>query len=126
MRFKEILTYIDSYNINNEINENRIITEDNKINNIFTTNRINKYNKISEDANESVKKIKIEESSLNLFQNEIKNALCDILKEDLFDDTFYYLYKLYIIPYFDEIKKLLRKGSIPDEKPLIRYIYIKC
>jgi hypothetical protein len=120
MRFKEILTYIDSYYINNEINENRIITEDNKINSIFTTNRINKYNKISEDANESVKKIKIEESSLNLFQNEIKNALCDILKDDLFDDMFYYLYKLYIIPYFDEIKKLLRKGSIPDEKPLIR------
>lgn len=119
MRFKEILTYIDSYHINNEINENQIITDDNKINSIFTTNRINKYKKISEDANESVGKIK-EESSLNLFQNEIKNALCDILKDDLFDDMFYYLYTLYIVPYFDEIKKLLRKGAIPGEKPLIR------
>lgn len=120
MRFKEILTYIESYNVNNEINENRIITEDNKIDNIFTVNRINKYKKISNDANESVKKIKIEESSLNLFQNEIKNALSDILKDDLFDEMFYYLYKLYMIPYFDNIKKVLRKGTIPDEKPLIR------
>ena len=119
MRFKEILTYIDSYHISNEINENRIITDDNKINSIFTTNRINKYKKISEDANESVGKIK-EDSSLNLFQNEIKNALCDILKDDLFDDMFYYLYTLYIVPYFDEIKILLRKGAIPGEKPLIR------
>ena len=120
MRFKEVLTYIDSYHINNEINENRIITEDdNKINSIFSTNRINKYKKISEDANESVGKIK-EESSLNLFQNEIKNALCEILKDDLFDDMFYYLYKLYIVPYFDEIKNLLRKGAIPGEKPPIR------
>ena len=119
MRFKEILTYIDSYTANNEINANRIITEENKINDIFTPNRISKYNKISEDANESVKKIK-EESSLNLFQNEIKNALCDILKDNLFDDLFYYLYILYIIPCFDNIKKLLRKGAIPNEKPSIR------
>lgn len=119
MRFKEILTYIESYNINNE-NKNIIITEDNKIYNIFTQERIKKYRQISDACNENVKKIKIEESSYNLFENEIKNALNDIMKENLFDDIFYYLYELYVLPYFGEIKKILEKGSFPDNKPLIR------
>ena len=123
MRFKEILTYIESYYINNkkdnQIIENRIIEEDN-LNSLFTEERIKKYKKVSEDADENAKKIKIEESSLFLFQNEIKNALNEIMKEDLFDDIFYYLYNLYVVKYFEEIKQILQNGSIPTEKPIIR------
>ena len=123
MRFKEICTYIDSYSINNNTNnknENKIITEKNKINNIFDQEKINKYKKISEAADENVKKIKIDNPSLFLFQSEIKNALSDILKEDLFDDIFLTLYKIYVIPYFEEIKTKLKEGSNPKQKPLIR------
>ena len=138
MRFKEILTYIESFsNLNNKNenkneneNENKIIIleEDkindisniNHINNLFTDERIKKYREISESADENVKKIKIEESSLFLFQNELKSALSNILKEDLFDDIFYYLYKLYVVPYFEEFKKIIKQGSIPTEKPLVR------
>lgn len=132
MRFKEILTYIESFhNLNNQKedeneNENKIILEEDKIsnidnlNNLFTEARIKKYKEVSERADENVKKIKIEDSSLFLFQNELKTALSDILKEDLFDDIFYYLYKLYVIPYYEEFKKVLKEGSIPTEKPLVR------
>ena len=55
----------------------------NNINNLFTEERIKKYKEVSERADENAKKIKIEESSLFLFQNELKTALSDILKEDL-------------------------------------------
>ncbi len=123
MRFKEILTYIESYNINkkdNKIIENKILEEQDKLDIIFTEERIAKYKKVSEAADENVKKIKIEESSLFLFQNEIKTALNDIMKEDLFDDIFYYLYNLYVIKYFDEVKHTLQNGSIPTEKPIVR------
>ena len=136
MRFKEILTYIESFhNLKNQKeneNENKIFLEEDKINNIisinnidninnlFTEEKIKKYKEISEKADENAKKIKIEESSLFLFQNELKTALSDILKEDLFDDIFYYLFKLYVVPYFEEFKKILKEGSIPTEKPLVR------
>ena len=121
MRFKEIFSYIESYKINNQKESpNRIINEEDKINDIFTEERFNNYKKVAKAADENVKKIKIEESSLFLFKNEIKIALSDILKEDLFDDIFFYLYELYVLPYFEEINKILKEGSIPTEKPLIR------
>ena len=80
MRFKEVLTYIESYNINDQKeNNNIILTDENKIYKILTPDKINKYKGISEAADESVKTIKIEESSFSLFQNEMKNALSKIL-----------------------------------------------
>ena len=112
MRFKEIFTYIESYDINDKNeNKNKIITEKNNINDLFNQEKINKYKQISEAANENVKNIKIENPSIFLFQSEIKNALNDILKEDLFDD---------VIPYFEEIKIKLQEGSKLKMKPLIR------
>ena len=59
-------------------------------------------------------------ASLSLFQIEVKKALNEILKENLFDDVLISLYKIYIIPFFQEIKNILKKGSHPLEKPLIR------
>jgi hypothetical protein len=121
MRFKEIFTYIESYDINDKNeNKNKIITEKNNINDLFNQEKINKYKQISEAANENVKNIKIENPSIFLFQSEIKNALNDILKEDLFDDIFLNLYKIYVIPYFEEIKIKLQEGSKLKMKPLIR------
>ena len=59
-------------------------------------------------------------ASLSLFKTEMKRALHEILKEDLFEDVLNSLYKLYIVPYFNEVKNNLEKSSIPTEKPLIR------
>ena len=143
MRFKEIITYIESYNIDDKKddkkddkrddkkddkkedkkdNNNIINIQSDKAINIFTLEKFNKYKKVAEEIDEKVKKIKIE-GSLYLFQNEIRNSLNNVIKEDLFDDIFFYLYNLYISPYFQEIKKILEKGSIPTEKPLIRQKY---
>ena len=122
MRFKEVLTYIESYNINDQKeNNNIILTDENKIYKILTLDKINKYKGISEAADESVKNIKIgESSSFSLFQSGMKNALSKIMKDDLFDDIFKDLYKIYIIPYFNDVIKQLRESSIPPEKPLLR------
>ena len=114
MSFKEILTYIESAdsNIKNQKEE--------KILKIFSQEKINNYKKISEDSNENLKKIQGTNSSLSLFKIEVKKALYDILKADLFDDVFISLYKIYIIPLFQEIENILKKGAHPLKKPLIR------
>ena len=112
MRFKEILTYIDSYDSHNKNSISN--TKDEKILKIFTQEKINNYRNISDASNENVN------ASLSLFQIEMKRALHKILKEDLFDDIFISLYKIYIIPFFKEAKNILEKGVHPTEKPLIR------
>ena len=114
LSFKEILTYIESAdsNIKNQKEE--------KILKIFSQEKINNYKKISEDSNENLKKIQGTNSSLSLFKIEVKKALYDILKADLFDDVFISLYKIYIIPLFQEIENILKKEAHPLEKPLIR------
>ena len=114
MSFKEILAYIESCD---STNSNQ---KEEKILKIFSQEKINNYKKISEDSNENLKKINGTNSSLSLFQIEVKKALNEILKFDLFDDIFIELYKIYIIPFFQEIKNILKKESHPLEKPLIR------
>ena len=121
MRFKEILTYIDSYN--NQTQLSISIPKDEIILKIFSQEKINNYKKISEASNENVKKINMVNASLSLFQIEVKKALNEILKEDLFDDVFINLYKIYIIPFFEEVNNILKKGTHPLEKPIIRQKY---
>ena len=94
MSFKEILAYIESCD---STNSNQ---KEEKILKIFSQEKINNYKKISEDSNENLKKINGTNSSLSLFQIEVKKALNEILKFDLFDDIFIELYKIYIIPFF--------------------------
>lgn len=123
MRFKEVITYIDSYHADNndqKENKNIILTDENQIHKILTLDKIKKYKEISEAADESVKKIKIEDYSFALFQNEMKNALNKIMKQDLFDDIFIDIYKIYILPYFNDVKKQLEDSCIPTEKPILR------
>ena len=118
MRFKEILTYIESYDIHSQSPD--FIKKNEKILKIFSHEKINSYKKISEASNENVKKINMVNASLSLFQIEVKKALNEILKENLFDDVLISLYKIYIIPFFEEVKNTLKKGSHPLEKPPIR------
>ena len=118
MRFKEILTYIESYDIHSQSQD--FIKKNEKILKIFSHEKISTYKKISEASNENVKKINMVNASLSLFQIEVKKALNEILKENLFDDVLISLYKIYIIPFFEEVKNTLKKGSHPLEKPPIR------
>ena len=118
MCFKEILTYIDSYNTKTQPPNQDQRME--KILQIFSKEKTDFYKKVSEASNENVKKINMVNASLSLFKTEMKRALHEILKEDLFEDVLNSLYKLYIVPYFNEVKNNLEKSSIPTEKPLIR------
>ena len=118
MRFKEILTYIDSYEA--QLQSPNHNPKNEKILKIFSQELINNYKKISDASNENVKQINMVNASLSLFKIEMKKALNDILKDNLFDDVFINLYKSYIIPFFQEIKNTLREGVHPLEKPPIR------
>ena len=118
MRFKEILTYIESYDIHGKAKIP--VNKDDKIYKIFSKEKIDNYRKISDLSNDNVKKINMVNASLSLFKEEMKKALNDILKEDLFDDIFISLYKLYIIPFFKQSKETLETKTNPFRKPLIR------
>ena len=118
MCFKEILTYIDSYHTKAPPQNPSPTTE--KIIEMFSKDKVDTYKKVSEAANENVKKINMVNASLDLFKTEMKKALNEILKVDLFDDILKNLYKICILPFFKEVKSSLEKGSIPSEKPLIR------
>lgn len=118
MCFKEILTYIDSYNTKAQPPNPSPTME--KIIKMFSKEKVDIYKKVSEDANENVKKINMVNASLDLFKTEMKKALNDILKEELFDDIINNLYKLCILPFFKEVKDSLQKSTVPTEKPLIR------
>ena len=118
MCFKEILTYIDSYHTKAPPQNPSPTTE--KIIEMFSKDKVDKYKKVSEAANENVKKINMVNASLDLFKTEMKKALNEILKVELFDDILNSLYKICILPFFKEVKSSLEKGSIPSEKPLIR------
>ena len=118
MRFKEILTYIESYDIHNKT-KNPINIED-KIYKIFSKEKIDNYRKISDLSNDNVKKINMVNASLSLFKEEMIKALNNILKEDLFDEIFISLYKLYIIPFYEKTKETLETKTNPFHKPLIR------
>ena len=118
MCFKEILTYIDSYNTKTQP-PNPSPTKE-KIIKMFSIEKVEVYKKVSETANENVKKINMVNASLDLFKTEMKKALNDILKQELFDDIINNLYKLCILPFFNEVKDNLQKYTIPTEKPLIR------
>ena len=130
MRFKEILTYIETYDpsviSNNSQNQKKNLATqtkppiDERIKKIFNKNTIIKYKKVSDESNENVKKINMVNASLDLFKIEMNRALNNILKENLFDDDFNHLYKIYIIPFFKEAKHTLEKSSLPSEKPPIR------
>ena len=80
MRFKEILTYIESYDIYSQSPD--FAKKNEKILKIFTHEKINAYKKISEASNENVKKINMVNASLSLFQIEVKKALNEILTEN--------------------------------------------
>ena len=44
----------------------------------------------------------------------------EYLKDNLFDELFFYLYNLHIYPFFEETNKTLKKGESPGNKSELR------
>ena len=80
-----------------------------KYKNIFTKERIDYYKAILKKVND------IFADTVNNGAN-INNILKDIFKEDLFDNLYYQIYDLFIVPFFQKFKETLRKEYDFDRK----------
>ena len=106
---KQISFYTDFDNIENEL-EKKIEME--KYKNIFTKERIERYKilvkKVNDVFTNAVKK-----------GEDIKNILEGFLDQDLFDNLYYQIYEIYILPFFQKLKETLKKEYNHDKKPKI-------
>ena len=104
---KQISFYIDFDNIENEY-EKKVEME--KYKNIFTKERIDKYKTLVKKVNDvftnAIKK-----------GEDIKNILEGFFEQDLFDNLYSQIYEIYIIPFFEKMKEMLKKEYNHDRKP---------
>ena len=120
MKFKQILSYIDYYiDNNNKISDNNIICEE--YNKIFNEDRIKIYKKIEEESYITFQKINQDPQILtDSFNTIVNNGLKNILDINLFNDLFYDLYTIYIVPYFEKEKKTMEEEIGSSNKPILR------
>jgi hypothetical protein len=106
---KQINFYIDFDNIENDkLKEIEI----EKYKDIFTRERIEFYKSILKKVNDIFTK------GINGGEN-INDVLKDVFKEDLFDNLYFHIYNLYILPYFQKLKETLQKEYNYNEKPIV-------
>ena len=108
---KQISFYIDYYNVEGDGEKDKE-KEFQKYKNIFTKERIDYYKAILKKVND------IFADTVNNGAN-INNILKDIFKEDLFDNLYYQIYDLFIVPFFQKFKETLRKEYDFDRKPVV-------
>ena len=114
--FKQILAYTQSYKETGKSNK-----EEDVLLEILTKERIEKYNKVSKDANEALQKIMLKKDINENFKDEINKALSDVLKENLFDELYFYLFNIYLEPrYYKIIKNMEDDSGRPNNKSQIR------
>ena len=120
MKFKQILSYIDYYiDNNNKISDNNIICEE--YNKIFNEDRIKIYKKIEEESYITFQKINQDPQILtDSFNTIVNNGLKNILDINLFNDLFYDLYTIYIVPYFEKEKKTMEEEIGSSNIPILR------
>ena len=131
--FKQILAYLRPYE-NKEI-EFQKRPEDGDINefiNIIGKVNLSKYNEVLEQTNNALQNAMIEIKNNNAngenidnynnaeTQNSLNMSLKEILTENLFDELFYYLYNLYVLPFFESIVKSLKEGESPENQSITR------
>ena len=107
---KQISFYI---NYNNIENEKLREVEIKKYKNIFTNEIIEHYKSILKKVNDIFTK------NLNTNGENINNIFKEIFKEDLFDNLYFQIYDLYFLPFFNKLKKTLKKEYNHNEKPII-------
>ena len=104
---KQINFYSDFNNVENEKEKEAEIK---KYKNIFTEERIENFKAILTKVNELFSKSINESDNLN-------NNLKEILKPDLFDSLYVKIYDLYILPFFQKFKKILKTEYNYNQKP---------
>ena len=107
---KQISFYI---NYNNIENEKLREVEIKKYKNIFTNEIIEHYKSILKKVNDIFTK------NLNNNGENNNNIFKEIFKEDLFNNLYFQIYDLYFLPYFNKLKKTLKKEYNHNEKPII-------
>jgi len=139
--FKQILAYIEPYKDNNknkeimkkkENNEN-LDNKDKVIDELFNVLKkvnIDKYKQVLEESNAALQNTMIKTKKENEQNNNIpynnnlqynlNKVLKELLKDNLFDDLFFYLYNLYVLPFFESVNQELKRGESTNNKPSIR------
>lgn len=109
--FKQILAYIGE--------NGEKVNEDEKLKTILTQDRIEKFNYESKKIDDLLQNINKNATKGNL-QNDMNKGLKSSLKENLFDELYFFIYNMYILPFFENVKSDLQKGSPPQNKTLLR------
>ena len=109
---KQISFYTDFNNINNQA-QKKIEIE--KYSKIFTQERINLYNNITERSNDAMSQIK----SIENYEKEMNIALENILEQNLFDELYYQIYELYIEPNYERVSNQLKTEYNFDRIPKV-------
>lgn len=112
MCVKQISFYVDFNNIDDEVQKRK---EMEKYSNIFTQERINRYNNIIKKINEDISQIKDMEN----YEKEMNTILKNVFVISLFDDLYADIYELYIVPFYQKIKGHLSIEYEYDKKPPI-------
>jgi len=115
--FKQILKYMEPYNDKdkkgNDNNKDELSTVLNKIN-------LKKYEEVLNKTNNALTETMTNKNNSFNLQLNLNKALGELLKDNLFDDLFFYLYQLFIKPFLDNIIKDLKEGESPENKSSIK------
>ena len=109
---KQISFYAD---FNNIITEAQKQIEIQKYSKIFTQERINLYNNITQKANDAMSQIK----SIENYEKEMNIALESIFAQNLFDELYYQIYELYIEPNYEKVSNKLKTEYKLDKIPKV-------
>jgi hypothetical protein len=112
MSLKQISFYVDFDNIEDKKQKEREIE---KYSNIFTKERIDLYDNTVKKVNDAISQIK----NIQNYEEEMNTIFKNFFKIDLFDKLFVAIYELYIVPYYQKIKKILNTEYEFDQKPFI-------
>ena len=109
---KQISFYADFNNISTQAQKQ---IEIEKYSKIFTQERINLYNNITQKANDAMSQIK----SIENYEKEMNIALENIFEKNLFDELYYQIYELYIEPNYETVINKLKTVYKFNKKPKV-------
>ena len=108
-------------------NKDKVIDE---LFNVLKKINIDKYKQVLEESNAALQNTMIKTKKENEQNNNIpynnnlqynlNKVLKELLKDNLFDDLFFFLYNLYVLPFFESVNRELKRGESTNNKPSIR------
>ena len=107
--FKQIIFYVDY----NSIQDDKIRkNEAEKHSKVCTPERIELYNNILKKVDEAIK-------SISDYEKEVNDVLKRNFQYEIFDDLYYNIYELYLLPHFKNVRTILNTEYDYDQKPPI-------